>query len=112
MAILAPVGAGGREWVKTWANTVAGIAAGGVDKQRDLEKQRNEAIRNQQFTEVVRLQGELDAIGPATAAFKPTLDDVRSILGACTGSLRDGEGTARLVLTPHHPPEPSAPRPV
>jgi len=103
MAILAPVGAGGREWVKAWANAVAGIAAGGAEKRRELEKQRDEAIRNRQFTELPRLQAELDTLGPANAAPEPTLDDVRSILGACTGSLRDGEGAARLVLTPHHP---------
>jgi len=103
MAILAPVGAGGCEWVKAWANAVAGIAAGGAEKRRELEKQRDEAIRNLQFAELPRLQAELDTLGPANAAPEPTLDDVRSILGACTGSLRDGEGAARLVLTPHHP---------
>mgnify|MGYP005809889423 CR=1 FL=1 len=103
MAILAPVGAGGREWVKAWADAVAGIAAGGADRRRELERLRDEAIRKQQFTELLRLQSELDTLDPAAAAPAPTLDDVRSILGACTGSLRDGEGTARLVLTPHHP---------
>ncbi len=103
MAILAPVGAAARTWVQAWANAVANIAAGGADKRRELERQRDEAIRERQFTDLVRLQSELDALGPATAALAPTLDDVRSILGACTGSLHDGEGTARLVLTPHHP---------
>ena len=103
MAILAPVGAGGREWVKAWASAVAGIAAGEDDKRRQLENQREEAALAGDSGEFLRLTAELKALPKGASSREPTLDDARSILGACTGSLRDGDGTARLVLTPHHP---------
>ena len=103
MAILAPVGAGGREWVKAWANAVAGIAAGEDDKRRQLENEREEAAIAGDSEKFLRFTAELKALPKGASSPAPTLDDVRSILGACTGSVRDGEGAARLVLTPHHP---------
>jgi hypothetical protein len=109
MATLAPVGAAARIWVEAWAGAVAAISAGAgatgaVEKKQRLEKQRDDAIRAKQWEDVQRVTAELDALADATGTpAPPALDDVRSLLRACTGTVFETQQPTRVVLTPHHP---------
>jgi hypothetical protein len=109
VATLAPVGAGARTWVEAWAGAVKAISVGAgateaTKKKQQLEKQRDDAIRAEQWKDVQRVTAELAALpGAAETPAPPALDDVRSLLRACTGTLFQAQQPTRVVLTPHHP---------
>jgi hypothetical protein len=109
MATLAPIGAAARSWVEAWSAAVAAVSvrAGATEamaKKQKLETQKGDAIRSGQWKDVQRLQVELDALPDiAGTSVPPPLDDVRSLLRACTGTLFEKQQPTRIVLTPHHP---------
>lgn len=109
VAALAPLGASARAWVETWAGAIGRISLGAgaaeaAGRRQDLERQRDFAIREQRWPDVQRIASELEALPDASAAGTlPPLEDVRSLLRACAGSVHERGVPTRLVLTPHHP---------
>jgi hypothetical protein len=108
MTTVAPVGEAARKWVEAWADAVAAVSAragstDAIEQKQQLEKQRDAAIAAAQWDEVQRITAELHALPDvAASSVPPALDDVRSLLRACTGTLLDRQQPAWVVLTPHH----------
>ncbi len=101
--MLAPAGPPAKKWVEAWAKAVAQISAGADDKRKQLEKERDAAIDADDLATARRLKVELEALTKSDGFPELTLEDKRSVLAVCTGSLRDERGPVRLLLTAHHP---------
>ncbi|WP_437733218.1 hypothetical protein [Sorangium sp. So ce1335] len=108
--LVAPIPTAARAWVNAWAHAVraAQSSAAAAEQERRktyLLEQIRKTRQEKNFEEMVRLSEEFDELSslPASKAKAPDVEDVRSLLRACTVSAFEVETCRHVALTPHHP---------